>query len=106
MYLSAGSPDAIVSRLSRTCCAVTFGPKQYHEHQPVGGRRDVSGGWFLLSRVATSASSADRSVPLATITSSSVSDSPGASVAPSPSTMARSDDPATSKRPLKRAHDV
>ena len=28
---------AMTSRLSSTCCAVTRGPKQYQEHQPVGG---------------------------------------------------------------------
>ena len=30
------------SRLSSTCCAVTRGPKQYHEHQPVGGSSSLS----------------------------------------------------------------
>src|SRR6185369_12117250 len=40
-YFSAGIVLAIVSRLSSTCCAVTRGPKQYQEHQPVGGMSAV-----------------------------------------------------------------
>jgi len=32
--------------------AVTRGPKQYHEHQPVGGVGNLSGGWLATSCVA------------------------------------------------------
>src|SRR5262245_48681038 len=106
MYFSADIDFAIVSRLSSTCAAVTLGPKQYHEHQPVGGSFVFSGGWFSASRIATACNNAERSGPDATNSSSRRHDSPGASVSPSQSTTARTDDADTSNRPLNRTHDV
>ena len=102
---------AMTSRLSRTCCAVTLGPKQYHEHQPVGGVRACSGGWRAARRPATSASRRERSAPDVTRRSSSTQVSPGPSERPSVSTTARSvilagSRGAISNRPLNFAHDV
>src|SRR6185436_15289638 len=97
----------MTSRLSSTCCAVTRGPKQYHEHQPVGGADDpVSRGWWMAKRSPTAASSVARSDPAETISSSSGHDSPAPSDSPSQSRTPRNDEPCTMNLPLNRAHDV
>src|SRR6059036_3079436 len=117
MYLRPGMFLAIASWLSSTCCAVTLGPKQYHEHHPVGGAAPRIGGsacgpseregasesergwgpassgrWFSARRRPTPSSSDPRSLPLEAANSSSVQRSPGASVSSSVSTTACSDD--------------
>src|SRR6185503_855340 len=107
MYLSPGVRLAMKSRLSSTCCAVTRGPKQYQEHQPVGGLDDpVSRGWWVARRSPTAASSLARSEPADTISSSSGHVPPASSDSPSQSSTARSEEPCTMNLPLNRAHDV
>src|SRR5262249_37533333 len=85
MYFSPGALLAMKSRLSRMFCAVTRGPKQYHEHQPVGGLGVLSGGWFLARAAPTAPSATSRDTFVAVKKSSRSHDSPGPSVNPSAS---------------------
>src|SRR5260370_1026177 len=92
MYLSWGAFVTIKSRLSRTFCAVTRGPKKYHEHQPVGGVLPRIGGWFVARRRVNSARSCSRSDPALKENSSRLHDSPGLRASPSVSTTTCNDE--------------
>src|SRR5215468_6564639 len=89
MYFKPGALLAMKSRLSRTCCAVTRGPKQYQEHQPVGGdlnRNARRFGWLAFNDRASSSSNFARSDPERKVNSSISQLSPGFNSSPSVST--------------------